>query len=71
MPKFPGINHRQAIRAFEKAGFRVIRESVHIIMSNGATTLIIPRHNPVNQYVMAGLIKDAGLTMQQFKELLK
>ena len=26
MPKLPGINHLRAIKAFEKAGFQVVRQ---------------------------------------------
>jgi predicted RNA binding protein YcfA (HicA-like mRNA interferase family) len=29
MPKIPGIRHKDAIRALEKAGWRVIREGKH------------------------------------------
>jgi hypothetical protein len=32
--------------------------------------LTIPRHNPVNAITMGGLIRDAGLTIAQFKDLL-
>ena len=31
---------------------------------------IIPRANPINSYIMAGIIKDAGLTIQEFKQFL-
>ena len=50
MPKVSGINHLQAIKAFEKAGFWVIRQSKHIIMTNGENILTIPRANPINAY---------------------
>ena len=70
MPRCPGINHRQAVQAFSKAGFRVVRESRHIIMTNGQTTLIIPRNNPVNAFTMGGIILQAGLTVAEFRELL-
>jgi len=70
MPKLPGINHRDAVRALEKVGFRVIRESKHIIMSDGTRILTIPRGNPVNAFTMGGIAKDAGLTVEQFRQLL-
>ena len=35
MPKIPGINHLDAVRALEKAGFRIIRQGKHIVMSDG------------------------------------
>ena len=70
MPKLPGIPHLQAVRALEKAGFRVVRESKHIVMSNGQRILTIPRNNPVNAFTMGGIVRDAGLTIEAFRELL-
>ena len=70
MAKIPGIHHLDAVRALEKAGFRVVRQGKHVVMTNGLRILTIPRHNPVNAYTMGGLVRDAGLTVEQFKELL-
>jgi predicted RNA binding protein YcfA (HicA-like mRNA interferase family) len=70
MPKIPGVNHRDAVCALEKAGFRVVRESKHIIMSNGVRILTVPRGNPVDAFTLGGIVKDAGLTVEQFRRLL-
>ena len=55
MPKLPGVNHRAAVKAFEKAGFRILREGKHVVMSNGTRFFTLPRHNPVNAITMAGI----------------
>jgi len=39
-------------------------------MTDGQRILTIPRHNPVNAFTMAGIVRDAGLTIERFKELL-
>ena len=70
MPKLPGVNHLDAVRALEKSGFRVIRQGKHIVMSDGIRILTIPRHNPVNAFTMGGIARDAGLSAEQFKKLL-
>jgi len=70
VPKIPGVNHPDAVRALEKAGFRVIRQGKHIVMSDGVRILTIPRHNPVNAFTMGGIVRDAGLTVEAFKKLL-
>ena len=70
MPKLPGIFHLQAVRALEKAGYRIVRQGKHVVMSNGSRFLTIPRNNPVNAYTMAGIVKDAGLTIDEFRQLL-
>lgn len=71
MPKMAGINHLQAIKALERAGFRLVRQGKkHVVMSDGKRFLTIPRKNPVNPYTMAGIVKDAGLSFEDFKSLL-
>jgi len=70
MPRIPGIGSEQAVRAFEKVGYRVIRQGKHIIMSNGMTRLALPRANPINAFTMGAIARDAGLTPEEFKKLL-
>ncbi len=70
MPKLSGINHLQAVKAFEKARFWIARQSKHIIMTDGERIITIPRANPINAYTIGGIIKDAGLTIEEFKKLL-
>lgn len=70
MPKLPGISFLRAIRALEKAGFRVIHEGKHVVLSDGNRLITIPRNNPINAYTMGGIIRDAGLTIDQFKKYL-
>lgn len=71
MPKIPGVNHRQAVRALKKLGFRVAREGrKHIVMSDGGHFITIPRSNPINAYTMAGIVRDGGLTVKEFKKML-
>jgi predicted RNA binding protein YcfA (HicA-like mRNA interferase family) len=70
VPKLPGINHLDAVRALEKAGFRLARQGKHIVMSNGSRIITLPRHDPVNAFTMGGIIKDAGLTIEEFRKLL-
>ena len=71
MPKLPGVNHQEAIRALGKAGFRIARQGAkHVVMTDGIRFLTIPRHNPVNSFTMGGIVRAAGLTIQQFKKLL-
>jgi predicted RNA binding protein YcfA (HicA-like mRNA interferase family) len=70
MPKLPGINHLDAVRALEKAGFRIARQGKHIVMTDGVRTVTIPRHNPVNAYTMGRIVRDAGLTNEDFLKLL-
>jgi predicted RNA binding protein YcfA (HicA-like mRNA interferase family) len=70
MPKLPGVNHLDAVRALQKAGFIVIRQSKHIVMSNGTRQVVVPRNNPIKAFTMGGIIQDSGLTIAEFRALL-
>ena len=70
MPRIPGVSHQRAVRALQKAGFRVAREGKHTVMTDGRRILTIPRANPINAFTMGGIARDAGLTVEEFKELL-
>ncbi|MBI2828434.1 MAG: type II toxin-antitoxin system HicA family toxin [Acidobacteria bacterium] len=70
MPKLPGVNHLRAVRALEKAGFKIVSQGKHVVVSDGSRILTIPRHNPVNEYTMDGIVRDAGLTIEKLKKLL-
>jgi len=70
MGKLPGVPHLNAVRVLEKIGFRILRQGKHIVMTDGRRILTIPRHNPVNAFTMGGIIRDAGLTIDEFRKLL-
>ena len=70
MPRLPGISQKEAVRVFQKLGFRVVRESGHLIMSNRELRLVIPWHDPINAITMGAIARDAGLTPQQFRDLV-
>jgi predicted RNA binding protein YcfA (HicA-like mRNA interferase family) len=69
MPKLPGVRHQDAVRVFEKLGYRIIRQGGHIVMSNGETRLVIPRANPIDPYTMGSIARDAGMTPDEFRRL--
>jgi len=70
MLKIVGINNLNAIRALEKAGFSIIRQGKHIVMTDGTRQVTIPRHNPIKAFTLGGIVKDAGLTVEEFRKLL-
>jgi len=70
VPRIPGINHQDAVRALEKAGFKVVRQGKHIVMSDGTRQVTIPRHSPIKSFTMGGIVQDAGLSVDEFRQLL-
>lgn len=75
MTKLPVVSGREAIKAFEKNGWRVMRraKSRHIIMKKEEmlTTLSIPQRKVLDRGLLRSLIRDAYISIERFNELLK
>ena len=70
MSKIAGIGYLRAVKALEMSGFWVARQGKHIVMSNGKRIITIPRHDPVDANTTGGIVRDAGLTVEEFRSLL-
>ena len=67
---FADLSSERVVQALSKVGFRIIRQGKHIGMSDGTHYLTIPRHKRVNPYTLRGIIRDAGLTEEEFETLI-
>ena len=67
---FTDLSSERIVTALSKAGFKLIKQGKHIGMSNGSRRIIIPRHKRINPYTLKAIIRDAGLTDEEFKELI-
>ena len=67
---FTDVSSERVVNALAKAGFKIIKQGKHIGMSDGIHHLTIPRHKRINPYTLRGIIKDAGLTDERFKQLV-
>ena len=74
MGRLPVISGKEAIRAFEKAGWYIDRraKSRHIVMKKQGvkTTLSVPEHKVLDRGLLRALIRDAYITIDEFNELL-
>jgi len=70
--RLAGISGRKAVRAFERAGFVSSRpEGSHVTLRKpGYRILVIPLHREVAPFLLRTQIKRAGLTEQEFLELV-
>jgi len=67
------VSGRAARRAFEKAGwvFNRQRSSHMILVKVGVpVNLSVPDHRDLDRGLLRGLIRDAGLTVEEFVALL-
>ena len=73
--KLPRVTAAEAIRALEKAGFSRARQSgSHKIYKNKeGRRATVPYHSGkiLHPKVLASILRDADLTIEKFKELLK
>ncbi|MGA2035720.1 MAG: type II toxin-antitoxin system HicA family toxin [Thermoguttaceae bacterium] len=74
MPKLPLVSGLEALRAFERDGWRVDRQrGSHVILLKPGHTasLSIPQHRELAPGTLRALIRAAGLTMEEFLVLLR
>ncbi|HHD92339.1 MAG TPA: type II toxin-antitoxin system HicA family toxin [Candidatus Portnoybacteria bacterium] len=68
---FTDISSQRVVNVLRKAGFWELKKGAkHIGMTNGKRKIIIPRHKRLNPYTLKGIIRDAGLTDKEFRDLL-
>jgi len=74
MAKLPVVSGKEAVKAFEKDNWKVIRKakSRHIIMKKEGmtTTLSIPEHRVLDRGLLRALIRDAYISVERFNKLL-
>ena len=74
MTHMPLVSGRQAVRAFERIGYAVDHQTgSHIILRQKNAPhrrLTIPNHTELGKGLLRSLIREAGLTMDEFRALL-
>ena len=70
MPRIPGVNHLSGPCEPPKRRAFVSPAKASIVMTDGGRILTVLRNNPVNAFTMRRIVQDAGLTEQEFRELL-
>ncbi len=75
MTVVPELSYRRIIVALNKAGFEVIsQKGIHIKLEKQMTQkkikVIVPAHIPVKRTTLSRIIKAAGLTVEEFNELV-
>ncbi len=74
MGRLANISGREAAKAFEKAGWRTLGQvGSHLVMvkTEMRVNLSIPQHRELSVGTLRALIRNAGLTVEAFLELLK
>jgi len=73
MPRLPAVSGRKVVAALRRAGFSVKgQKGSHVKLRRGDTVVTVPVHGSkdLKRPTVHGIIKDAGLTVEDFIELL-
>jgi predicted RNA binding protein YcfA (HicA-like mRNA interferase family) len=74
MDKLPALSGKEVIRIFIKAGFVIHHQKgSHVVLKlNEApfTRVVIPNHYNIKRGMLRWLIKEAGLSREEFMKLL-
>lgn len=71
----PGdISYTRLVNALQRDGWTVARQKKHCVLRKRAEGsirwLVIPRHKPLRRSSLAKLLKEAGISVDRFLELL-
>lgn len=67
MPKLPHVSGAAVVRALERLGFESVRQSgSHVIMRRGSKGCVVPMHSEVKVGTLAGVLRQADITPEQF-----
>jgi len=73
--KLPVISGKEALKALERAGFVVVRQrGSHVrikkVTSESVIKITIPIHETLDRGTLKGILRNAGLTIEEFVDLL-
>lgn len=72
MAELPVVSGKEAIRAFERLGYEQVRQKgSHVFMRCvGRPSISVPLHDPIKRGTLRSLIRDAGITVEEFRDAL-
>ena len=69
MSKLPLVNGRQVVKAFERLGWRFVRQKgrhMALVKDGNPATLSVPDHNPVARGTLRALVARSGHSEEEF-----
>lgn len=67
MPKLPNVSGSEAVKALQRLGFTFLRQrGSHAILRRYNRGRVVPMHREINQGTLRGVLKQAGITEDEF-----
>lgn len=72
MSKPADLSYERIVRALERDGFAIKRQGKHLSMYSAKRDVVavIPRHNPVKRTTLLQILKEIGMTLEEFQRLI-
>jgi len=71
MPKLPRVGSRECLGALQRMGFVVARQrGSHIVLRRGSSGCVVPNHKEIRPGTLSGILKQAGVSVEEFIENL-
>lgn len=72
MPKLPVLSGAEVIKALEQLGFEQVRQrGSHVVLRRGSSGTVVPLHKPVKVGTLAGILRQAGVSQDEFLGAMK
>ena len=71
MPKLPCVSGAKVAKALERLGFiRQRQKGSHLVLRRGSNVCVVPMHREVDQGTLRGVLRQAGISPEEFVENL-
>ncbi len=67
MPNLPVVSGSETARALQRLGFVVVRQrGSHIVLRKDSQGCVVPNHHQIKIGTLAGLLKQGGISVDDF-----
>ena len=71
MPKLPCVSGARVAKVLERLGFiRQRQKGSHLVLRRGGSVCVVPMHREVDQGTLRGVLRQAGISPEEFVENL-
>ena len=65
------LSGADAAKALRRLGFEIQRQTgSHLILRRASCSVVVPLHRPLKPGTLSGILDQAGVTLEQLKEML-
>lgn len=67
MPNLPIVSGADVVRTLQRLGFVVARQrGSHVVMRKGSQGCVVPNHRELKTGTLSGLLKQGGVSVEEF-----